>query len=273
MYSLVQADTLTLLQATYTAASYLQLAIGAMDSESLWKQHFCYKLGMTDLSGLCGCVPASLEPDCDKAYLQAQELITALHNACQQLASTATGKAAEARLQKALDKLQKLQQKPVETTAASAAVSQLTTRHAQHVEAPTGTGQQAAGAEQKAASMDQNSAGPLQKEDIALVPGGEVMAEGASGQGLSAAALAEPSQANGEPPSTVADVEMTPVEDQDAGSAKENTAPLQGQGGEGQQPSGDEQPDKGMLLAEKKAQKEEAKVRGHKSLRECILLS
>lgn len=244
MYSLVQADTLTLLQATYTAASYLQLAIGAMDSESLWKRHFCYKLGMTDLSGLCGCVPASLEPNCDKAYLQAQELITALHNACQQLASTATGKAAEARLQKALDKLQKLQQKPVETTAASAAVSQLTTRHAQHVEAPTGTGQQAAGAEQKAASMDQNSA-----------------------------ALAEPSQANGEPPSTVADVEMTPVEDQDAGSAKENTAPLQGQGGEGQQPSGDEQPDKGMLLAEKKAQKEEAKVRGHKPLRECILLS
>ncbi len=188
-------------------------------------------------------------------------MITALHNACQQLASTATGKAAEARLQKALDKLQKLQQKPVETTAASAAASQLTTRHAQPVEAPPGKGQQAAGAEQKAASTDQNSAGPHQQEDVALVPAGEVMAEGASGQGLSAAVLAEASQA--EPASRVADVEMTPVEDQEAGSAKENTAPLQGQAGEGQQPSGDEQTDKGMLLAEKKAQKEEAKVRCH----------
>lgn len=205
--------------------------------------------------------------------LQAQELITALHNACQQLASTATGKAAETRLQKALDKLQKLQQKPVKTTAASAAASQLPTRPAQPVEAPTGTGQQAAGAEQKAATADQQAAGPHQKEDIALVTAGEVMAEGASGQGLSAAALAEPSQANGEHPSSVADVEMTPVEDQEAGSAKENTAPLQGQGAEGQQPSGDEQTDKGMLLAEKKAQKEEAKVRCHKSLRKCILLS
>lgn len=42
--------------------------------------------------------------------LQAQELITALHNVCQQLESSATGKAAGTRLQKALDKLQKLQQ-------------------------------------------------------------------------------------------------------------------------------------------------------------------
>ena len=206
-------------------------------------------------------------------HLQAQELITALHNACQQLASTATGKAAEAHLQKALDKLQKLQQKPVETTAASAAASQLPTRHAQPVEAPTGTGQQAAGAEQKAASTNQSSAGPHQKEDIVLVTAGEDMAEDASGQGLSAAVLAEPSQASGEPLSNMADAEMTPVEDQQAGSAKENTAPLQGQGAEGQHPSGDEQTDKGTLLAEKKAQKEEAKVRCHKSLRKCILLS
>jgi len=219
------------------------------------------------------CLPALGLIVTRQTYLQAQELITALHNACQQLASTATGKAAEAHLQKALDKLQKLQQKPVETTAASAAASQLTTRHAQPVEAPPGIGQQAAGAEQKAALTNQHSAGPRQKEDVALVPDREVMAEGASGQGLSAAVLAEPSQANGEPPSRVADVEMTPVEDQEAGSAKENTAPLQGQGAEGQQPGGDEQPDKGMLLAEKKAQREEAKVRCHKSLRKCVLLS
>lgn len=205
--------------------------------------------------------------------LQAQELITALHNACQQLASTATGKTAEARLQKALDKLQKLQQKPIETTAAWGGAAQLPTGHAQPVEAPTGTGQQAAGAEQKAASTNQNSAGAHRKEDIVLVTAGEDMAEGASGQGRSAAVLAEASQANGEPPSSVADVEMTPVEDQEAGSAKENTAPSQGQSAKGQQPSGDEQTDKGMLLAEKKAHKEEAKVRCHKSLRKCILLS
>ena len=200
-------------------------------------------------------------------------MITALYNICQQLASTTTGKVAEARLQKALDKLQKLQQKPIETTAASAGASQLTTRHAQPVEAPFGRGQQAAGAEQKAAATDQNSAGPHQQGDIALVPASEVMAEGASGQRLSAAVLAEASQANGEPQSRVADVEMTPVEDQEAGSAKENTAPLQGQGAEGQQRAGDEQTDKGMSLAEKKAQREEAKVRCHKSLRKCNLLS
>lgn len=42
--------------------------------------------------------------------LQAQEHTTALHNVCQQLESTATGKAAETRLQKALDKLHKIQQ-------------------------------------------------------------------------------------------------------------------------------------------------------------------
>jgi len=211
------------------------------------------------------CLPASGLIVTRHINLQAQELISALHNICQQLASTATGKAAETRLQKALDKLQKLQQNPV--------MSQPSTGPAQPVEAPTGTGQQAAGAEQKAATADQKAVGPHQKENIVLVTAGEVMAEGASGQGLSAAALAEPSQANGEPPSSVADVEMTPVEDQEAGSAKENTAPLQGQGAEGQQPGGDEQTDKGMLLAEKKAQKEEAKVRCHKSLRKCILLT
>lgn len=42
--------------------------------------------------------------------LQAQEHITALHHVCQQLDSSATGKAAETRLQKALDKLHKIQQ-------------------------------------------------------------------------------------------------------------------------------------------------------------------
>lgn len=42
--------------------------------------------------------------------LQAQEYTTALHNVCQQLESSATGKAAETRLQKALDKLHKIQQ-------------------------------------------------------------------------------------------------------------------------------------------------------------------
>lgn len=48
--------------------------------------------------------------------LQMQEHITALHNVCQQLDSSAIGKAAETRLQKALDKLHKIQQ-----TAVSAA--------------------------------------------------------------------------------------------------------------------------------------------------------
>ncbi|DBA98101.1 TPA: hypothetical protein ACH3X1_014721 [Trebouxia sp. C0004] len=195
-----------------------------------------------------------------KTLLKAQELITALHNACQQLASTATGKAAETRLQKALDKLQKLQQNPVETTAASAAAAQLPTGPAQPVEAPIGTGQQAAGTEQKVAT-DQKVAGPHQKEHVVVVTAGEVMAEGASGQGLSATTLAEPSQANGKPASSMADMAMTPVEDQEAGSANENTAPLQGQGASCQQPSGDEQTDKVILLAEKKAQKEEAKSR------------
>ncbi|KAL0034990.1 hypothetical protein WJX79_004632 [Trebouxia sp. C0005] len=135
-----------------------------------------------------------------KTLLKAQELTTALHNACQQLASTATGKAAETRLQKALDKLQKLQQNPIETAAASAAASQLPTEPAQPVEAPADTNQQAAAAGQKAAMVDRKAAGPHQKEDIAL-------------------------------------------------------------GAEGQQPGGDEQTDKGMLLAKKNAQKEEAKAR------------
>lgn len=42
--------------------------------------------------------------------LQTQEHITALHNVCQQLDSSATGKAAETRLHKAFDKLHKIQQ-------------------------------------------------------------------------------------------------------------------------------------------------------------------
>ena len=42
--------------------------------------------------------------------LQMQEHITALHNVCQHLDSSAVGKAAETRLQKALDRLHKIQQ-------------------------------------------------------------------------------------------------------------------------------------------------------------------
>lgn len=45
--------------------------------------------------------------------LQVQEHTTALHNVCQQLDSSATGKAAETRLQKALDKLHRIQQSAV----------------------------------------------------------------------------------------------------------------------------------------------------------------
>ena len=51
--------------------------------------------------------------------LQAQEHITALHNVCQQLESSATGKAAEARLQKALDKLHKIQQATLSAASGS----------------------------------------------------------------------------------------------------------------------------------------------------------
>ena len=49
---------------------------------------------------------------------QAQEHITALHQVCQQLESSATGKAAETRLQKALDKLDKIQQASLPVSAA-----------------------------------------------------------------------------------------------------------------------------------------------------------
>ena len=58
--------------------------------------------------------------------MQAQEQITALHHACQQLESSATGKAAEARLQKALNKLHKLDLTPPSAVAAAAAVAAAT---------------------------------------------------------------------------------------------------------------------------------------------------
>lgn len=72
--------------------------------------------------------------------LQTQEHITALHNVCQQLDSSATGKAAETRLQKAFDKLHKVQQATLSA-------------------APGSTGQHA-NTEQAINAVQQTAAGP-----------------------------------------------------------------------------------------------------------------
>lgn len=65
----------------------------------------------TDHCVMSDCLIDSLvtRPRATCTLLQAQEYMTALHNVCQQLQSSATGKAAESRLQKVLDKLHKMQ--------------------------------------------------------------------------------------------------------------------------------------------------------------------
>lgn len=70
--------------------------------------------------------------------LQTQDHITALHNVCQQLDSSATGKAAETRLQKALDKLHKVQQSAVPNSTGQHVISSVrqTDAEAQPAELP-----------------------------------------------------------------------------------------------------------------------------------------
>lgn len=193
--------------------------------------------------------------------LQAQEVMTALHNACQQLEGTATGRAAEARLQKALAKLHKVQQTPTEAAAVTGAGSQPVAGPAKSAEAAAVTGQkataslpQAAGPAQKAAAPGQKAAGPV------ALAASEAIAEGTLSQGLPAAAVPGSSQPTGERSSSCADVEMTAVEEGESGAAQASAAPLHLRATAQQEPGAASQADKETALAEKKAQKEEAKV-------------
>ena len=185
--------------------------------------------------------------------------MTALHNACQQLEGTATGRAAEARLQKALAKLHKVQQTPAEAAAATGTGSQPVAGPAKSAEAAAVTGQkatdslpQAAGPDQKAAALGQKPAGPLAAS--------EVIAEGTLSQGLPAAAVPGSSQPTGERSSSYADVEMTAAEEGESGAAQARAAPLHLQATAQQEGGAASQADKETALAEKKAHKEEAKV-------------
>ncbi len=169
--------------------------------------------------------------------LQAQEHITALHNACQQLDSTATGKAAETRLQKALDKLHKIQQAtaPGETAATLAGGSQ-----PMAVESRPSA--------QAATTNAETGSGTRQQGEPAMLTGS--------------------SQPQPDQIASNTDVEMTLADQCDSAADQRGSAPMQQETimqeaaveGHLQPPGSSSQVDKEKVLAEKKAQKEEAKV-------------
>ena len=160
--------------------------------------------------------------------------MTVLHKACEQLASTATGKAAETRLQKSLDKLQKLQQ-----ASASA-------------DATPSTGPDSGTQPKAAAKLADNQ----QQQTVATVVG-------TVSQGQRNAELSQQNQSS----DVVGTVPSAEPADMDS-DMKENlvvaqqqsAVPQKAEGSQPQKPDSSSQTDKGQVLAEKKVQKEEAKV-------------
>lgn len=181
--------------------------------------------------------------------MQNQELITALHNACQQLESSTSSKAAETKLQKALDKLHKIQQAapPAETAGT--------------------TGSQIAAEPMNVAAAAEAT---VQKTDstqrTAVVP----TTQGIPSQGHPGVALPGHAQRPGNKSGHSGDVEVDPVEAEGTNMAMETMIPVQQEAaataytkaseGQSEQPGSSTQADRDKMLAKRKVQKEEAKV-------------
>ena len=180
---------------------------------------------------------------------QNQELITALHNACQQLKSATSGKAAETKLQKALDKLHKIQQAapPAETAGT--------------------TGSQPAAEPMNVAAAAEAT---VQKTDSTQLTAVVPTTQGIPSQGHPAVARPGHSQRPGNQSGHSGDVEIDPVEAEGTDMAMETMIPVQQEAaataytkaseGQSEQPGSSTQADKDKMLAERKVQKEEAKV-------------
>ena len=174
--------------------------------------------------------------------LQAQEHITALHHVCQQLESSATGKAAETRLQKALGKLEKIQQASLVSAAegtrlqahtpAGAAADTPTAAETMPVEQSAGRGNAGQAPPEALGSADQQIVSqPGRHEDTVMTDAHDDLAHLASNQ---AEALPATSK-----------VEEAAAHQLDPGAVIAN---------------------KDKVLADRKAQKDEAKVNAQVSM-------
>lgn len=172
---------------------------------------------------------ATLAPAAVRLAVQSQEYLNALHKACQQLESTATGKTAETRLQKSLDKLHKLQQASAPSEApgpgsANAAAADAAQQPAPKTAAAAGEGSAAQAVPQAEAYKQEAGPCQVQEGDVVMAAADEL--------------------------------------EEGIGVMKENVDSAQQPAGQSQsqKPLAADQADKAHVLAEKKAQREEAKA-------------
>ena len=181
---------------------------------------------------------------------QAQEHITALYNVCQQLESSATGKAAETRLQKALDKLHKIQQ---------ATLSDTTGLHAKTKHVVNPAQQTAAGSQPAELSAPEGEVSDSMKPALSVRAAEPAGRQPSSGED---AVMADACALNDADPAEDKQEVVSPVKAGDVSTPdlKSMAAAVS----------------KSKMTADKKAQKEEAKVSSStavpaKTVTPCIL--